>query len=365
MKEINVNLKRYLDNSYKIMIGNNILDLITDDLAASTPAHSYAIITDSNVEELYGRKIYDLLKPVLPVVDMISFPAGEENKNRKYKEMIEDRLLAGSFGRDSAIIAVGGGVVGDLAGFVSATYCRGIPHIQIPTSLVACVDSSVGGKTAVDTQWGKNLIGAFHQPWKVYIDISTLKTLSRKEMQEGMAEVIKYGVISDPELFLLIENEIDSIYDFNEDILTRTIEKSCSIKAAVVEKDEMESDLRKILNFGHTIGHAVENLSSYNLSHGRAISIGMVLEGKIASLLGIWNDEDLERLTRLIRKAGLPTTTTGKLDPERMINAMKLDKKSRKGSIEMALPDSIGSMRKESSGYGIKIEENIIRQVLS
>lgn len=365
MKKITVNLRKYMDDSYDIVIGKDITGDLTEFLSTKIPAHSYAIITDSNVEELYGRKLYDNIKSHLPVVELISFPAGEQNKNRHYKEMIEDIMLAHNFGRDSAVIAVGGGVVGDMSGFVAATYCRGIPHIQLPTSLVACVDSSVGGKTAVDTPHGKNLIGAFHQPLKVIIDISTLGTLPGKEMQEGMAEVIKYGVIDDSELFSIIEKNIDDIYNHDTDILTEIIERSCRIKAQVVEQDEKETDLRKILNYGHTIGHAIENLSSYRLSHGRAISIGMVLEALISVKIGYLGSDSAARIKKLIEKAELPTELTEKIDPEMIINTMKLDKKSRKGAIEMALPSDIGNMKRGSSGYGIKVEEDIIREVLS
>lgn len=364
MKKITVNLRKYTDDSYDIVIGKDITGNLTEFLSTKIPAHSYAIITDSNVEELYGRKLYDDIKSHLPVVEIISFPAGEQNKNRHYKEMIEDIMLTNNFGRDSAVIAVGGGVVGDISGFVAATYCRGIPHIQIPTSLVACVDSSVGGKTAVDTPHGKNLIGAFHQPLKVIIDVSTLDTLPGKEMQEGMAEVIKYGVIYDSELFSIIEESIDDIYNRDMDILTEIIERSCRIKAQVVEQDEKETDLRKILNYGHTIGHAIENISSYRLSHGRAISIGMILEGMISVKLGYLGSGSAARIKKLIEKAGLPTQLTEKIDPEMVINTMKLDKKSRKGAIEMALPSDTGSMKRGSSGYGIKVDENIIREVL-
>lgn len=364
MKKITVNLKRLTDNTYDIIIGEDVTGYLAENLPARQLAYSYAIITDSNVEKLYGKNIYDKLKDLLPVVEIVSFPAGEQNKNRHYKEMIEDIMLANNFGRDSAVIAVGGGVVGDIAGFVAATYCRGIPHVQVPTSLVACVDSSVGGKTAVDTPHGKNLIGSFHQPSRVIIDVNTLDTLPVKEMQEGMAEVIKYGVIYDPELFSLVEENINSVYDHNKEILSAIIEKSCKIKAKVVEQDEKESDLRKILNFGHTIGHAIENLTSYRISHGRAISIGMILEGEIAKKLGNWGDKEQDRLKNLISISGLPVESDEQLDADSVINAMKLDKKSRKGGIEMALPEGIGKMNRGKSGYGIKVDENLIREVL-
>lgn len=365
MKKITVNLRQVTDNSYDIIIGDNITEYLRKLLVTTPPAHSYAVITDSNVEVLYGKKIYDLLDSSLPVVELISFPAGEENKNRHYKEIIEDIMLGNNFGRDSAVIAVGGGVVGDLAGFVAATYCRGIPHIQVPTSLVACVDSSVGGKTAVDTPNGKNLIGAFHQPWMVLIDIDFLDTLPDRELQEGLAEVIKYGVISDPELFSLVEDNTEAVFNRDKELLTQIIERSCSIKANVVEKDEKESDLRKILNFGHTVGHVIENLSSYSISHGRAISAGMVVEGLISVKLGFMDKSDVLRIQELLRKCGLPTTTVPEIDTDQVLNAMKLDKKARKGAVEMTLPESIGKMKQTTSGYSIRVEDDLVKEVLN
>ncbi len=364
MHTVNVNISKKVDNSYQIVIGQGILELAIEELANSKLAYSYALITDSNVKKLYGENLFEELKTVLPIVKLISFPAGEQYKTRKTKEEIENIMLDNKFGRDSAVIALGGGVVGDLAGFVAATYCRGIPHIQLPTTLVACVDSSVGGKTAVDTPYGKNLIGCFHQPRKVYADTSTLLTLEKKELVEGVAEVIKYGIICDPELFCFLETEVDAILNYNLDKIDYIVHKSCSIKAEIVEKDEKESNLRKILNFGHTVGHAIENASSYTLSHGQAISIGMIVEGKIALHLGLWKEEEFERLVSLIKKFNLPTKLRVRIDPQVLIEDMKLDKKSRQGIIEMVLPTSIGSMATESGSYGIAVEPELIKQAI-
>ncbi len=365
MNKIRVNLKKTLDHSYDILIGKNILAKIPGYLKEKDIAHSYALITDSNVEELYGVELYNNIKPFVDKLDLISFPAGEENKNRDIKSYIEDFMLSNKFGRDSAIIALGGGVVGDIAGFVAATYARGIPYIQVPTSLVACVDSSIGGKTAIDTKYGKNLIGAFHQPYSVYIDIDTLKTLNKKEVNEGLAEIIKYGVIKDSNLFNYLEDNINNIYDFNDDALIYIVSTSCTIKAEVVEKDEKESNLRKILNFGHTIGHAIEQLSEYKISHGEAISRGMVLEGQIASKITKWSVDDQIRLMNLFKKADLPTDLPDYMDINDIIDIMKIDKKARRGQIEMSLPNKIGEMAEVNSNFGIKIEDELIKSVLS
>ncbi len=364
MENIRVNLKKTEDKSYDIIIEEGVLKQIPSKLKDAGLGHKYAIITDSTVKSLYGTDLAeDCIKNDLPN-RLITFTAGEQNKNRETKAWIEDQMLENKFGRDSAVIAIGGGVVGDIAGYVAASYTRGLPYVQIPTTLVACVDSSIGGKTAVDTPHGKNLIGAFHQPWAVYIDVNTLLTLNEKEIREGLAEVIKYGVISDAELFSFLEENMDLIFAYDKKALTRIIKRGCEIKAQVVEKDERESNLRKILNFGHTIGHAVENLSQYKISHGEAISIGMVAEGKLAVEMGLWNKGELDKLVSLITKAGLPTQIPDYMNTKDIISAMKLDKKSRRAQIEMVLPKRIGEMASVDESYGIKIADSFIEEVI-
>lgn len=362
MEKIRVNLKISEDKSYDILIGEGLLSRIPGDVKEAGLAHRFAIVTDSNVEKLYGDALREGFAGAGLNAKLIAFPAGEMYKSRETKAGIEDAMLESKFGRDSAVIALGGGVAGDIAGYVAATYTRGIPCVQVPTTLVACVDSSIGGKTAVDTPHGKNLIGAFHQPWRVYIDVNTLLTLGEKEIREGLAEVIKYGVIMDKELFSFLERNMRKIFEYDKDALTLIIKRGCEIKGEVVEKDEKESNLRKILNFGHTVGHAVENLSGYKLSHGEAISIGMVAEGRIAVRMGLWKEGDLERLIRLIGEAGLPTVMPGYMKIADVIDTMKLDKKARGGKIEMALPKSIGSMAEADGAYGLKIDESLIRE---
>ncbi len=365
MPQIHVDLNKTTDNSYDIVIGQELLGRIAEDIAAATLGHKYAVITDSNVEKLYGIDLLDeLLERGLDAC-MIPFPAGERYKSRETKSMLEDRMLELGFARDSAIIALGGGVPGDIAGYVAATYARGIPYVQVPTTLVACVDSSVGGKTAVDTPHGKNLIGAFHQPWRVYADIDTLKTLSRKEMREGLAEVIKYGVIWDGELFKFLEGSLDLVFGYENEALEYIVTRGCEIKGEVVERDEHESNLRKVLNYGHTVGHAVENLSDYTITHGEAISIGMVAEGNIASAIGLISQDEVERIKALLAEAELPTEMPPDQDISEIIEVMKLDKKSRGGQIEMALPQEIGVMSSPGDRYGIAVEEDIIRTAIA
>lgn len=364
IESVKVNLQTNIDNSYDIVIKEGLLSEIGHDVKNEGLAYRYAIITDDTVGRLYGEKLLHDFKTHGLNAELIVFPAGEKSKNRETKAWIEDRMLESGFARDSAVIALGGGVPGDMAGYVAATYTRGLPYVQIPTSLVACVDSSIGGKTAVDTPHGKNLIGAFYQPWRVYVDIATLSSLDEKNIREGLAEVIKYGVISDGALFKFVDENLDKIFSYDCEALTHIVKRGCEIKARVVEKDERESDLRKILNFGHTIGHAVENLSGYTISHGEAISIGMVAEGRLSVEMGLWGENELKSLTELIKKAGLPTDIPKSMDIKEINQAMKLDKKSRGGSIEMVLPKSIGKMALSDSGYAHKLEESFIEKVL-
>ncbi len=364
MEKVKVNIKKTEDRSYEILIGEEILKRVPLDLGEEKLAYSYVIITDSVVSSLYGRRLLRDLKTAGLKAYLISFPAGEEYKSRKTKSRIEDKMSKLKIGRDSAVIALGGGVVGDIAGFVAATYNRGIPYIQIPTTLVASVDSSIGGKTGVDTQFGKNLIGAFYQPRRVYIDVKTLRTLPKKEIRGGLAEVIKYGVIKDKEFFEFLEENIESVFSFVADILIHIIKRSCEIKGNIVELDEKESNLRKILNFGHTIGHAIENLYDYKIPHGEAISIGMVAEGKIAMELGLWQRDEIERLTSLLSRSGLPTKLPDSIDLDRMVDIMRLDKKARGGKIEMTLPRRIGEMAEIGGNYGIRVEEKLIFRIV-
>jgi 3-dehydroquinate synthase len=364
MEKIRVKLKITEDKSYDIHIGEDLLRRVPWEIKESGLAYKFAIVTDSTVEGLYGNALLEEFERAGLETHIIAFPAGEKQKSRDTKARIEDHMLENQFGRDSAVVALGGGVVGDIAGYVAATYTRGIPCIQVPTTLVACVDSSIGGKTAVDTPHGKNLIGAFHQPWRVYIDVNTLLTLEEKEIREGLAEVIKYGVIKDDDLFLFLERNMESVFSYDKGALTRIIKRGCEIKGEVVEKDERESNLRKILNFGHTIGHAVENLSGYKITHGEAISIGMAAEGKIAVGMGLWKEEELGRLTRLLTRAGLPTSMPEYMNIQDIIDAMKLDKKSRGGKIEMVLPETIGRMAEIGGSYGLKTDESLIRDAV-
>ena len=362
---ISIEIKSSGTYKYDIEIGRDLFVRMSEELKNSNLAYRYSVVSDSNVSKIYYEKITSALDIFNIDYKLITFPAGEISKTRKTKEFIENKMLESKMGRDTAIIALGGGVVGDIAGYVAATYNRGIKYIQYPTSLVACVDSSIGGKTGVDTVHGKNLIGSFHQPYKVYIDINTLKTLGRDELKQGMAEVIKYGVIYDHELFTFVENHLHKIYEYDFDALKKIIKRSCEIKAYIVENDEKESNLRKILNFGHTLGHAIEQLSDYKITHGEAISAGMVLEAKIANKLNLISSDDVRKIENILKIASLPVTIDNTIDRTRLIEIMKLDKKARSGIIEFALPLEIGTMHSSNGEYGIRVDENIINSIIN
>ena len=263
------------------------------------------------------------------------------------------------FDRNSIIIAFGGGVVGDLAGYVASFYKRGIKYIQVPTTLVAQVDSSIGGKTGVDIPEGKNMFGHFHQPLTVLSDVNTLQTLPNKEIKNGLAEIVKYGMILDKELFEYVEqnflNKPDEFY-------LKVIERSCRIKAEIVEQDEKEGELRKILNYGHTVGHAIETAENYKISHGEAVGLGMAYEGKIASKLGLLDKGDLSRQNRVIEAIGLPIRYNGNIDY--LVEIMKRDKKNKSGKIHFILPTLIGAIKEENGKVAFTVEEFLVKECL-
>jgi 3-dehydroquinate synthase len=321
------------------------------------------VITDSHVRRLLGTRLVDGLQDEGLEATLMDFPAGEESKRLQTVEALTRLMLKHGFDRKSAVIALGGGVVGDVAGLVAAIYMRGIPYIQVPTTLMAQVDSSVGGKTAVDLPEGKNLLGAFHQPQRVYIDPAVLSTLPHREVRNGMAEVIKYGVIYDHELFEYLETNATTILSLDEHTLTHVISRACQIKSEIVQKDEREENLRAILNYGHTLGHAEEICSPYpRRLHGEAVAIGMNYAGSLAVQKGLWRDEDLQRQNTLIGSLGLPQHSTR--DPKALVNAMRYDKKAEGGRIMFVLPARIGQMTTFNGRYRVPVSEAELFSVL-
>lgn len=336
---INIDLK---ERSYPIYFVHNGLSDIGNTFKKHVKSNRIFIITDSNVYPLYFDIIHKSLRNSGLDVSHYIIPAGETSKTMEMAEILLNNVYKSGILRDGAIIALGGGVVGDIAGFVAATYMRGIDFVQIPTTLLAQVDSSVGGKVAVNLKNGKNIVGAFHQPRMVYIDTIVLKTLNKREVLGGLSEIIKYGVIWDWELFEYIERNILNILNMDIDKLLYIIKKSCEIKGKIVSLDEKEENLRAILNFGHTIGHAIEALTGYRkYIHGEAVAIGMVYASMIALNLGYINKAHFERIVSLIEKAGLPTKYCN-LPKEDIIELIKHDKKNREDKTKFVLPLGYG-----------------------
>jgi 3-dehydroquinate synthase len=320
------------------------------------------VVSNPVIFKKYGKRAIAALELVGYEVASCTLPAGERYKTLKSVQKLYDVALENRLERSSTIIALGGGVIGDMAGFAAATWLRGINVVQVPTSLLAMVDSAIGGKTGVNHPQGKNLIGAFHQPRFVLIDPSVLKTLPPREFRAGMAEVIKYGIIWDVQLFTQLEasKRLDQLRYLDEELLQIILSCSCQAKADVVSKDEKEAGLRAILNYGHTIGHAVESLTGYKLvNHGEAVAIGMVAAGQIAVQLKMWKLADAQRQDALIEKAGLPTKLPSVLDIEAIIDTLQTDKKVKDGKVRFVLPTQIGAVTVTD-----QVPADVIRQVL-
>jgi 3-dehydroquinate synthase len=330
-------------HSYDIAIGEGLLPGVGAACKAVGLGGTAAVITNPTVAPLYAVVVTGSLQEAgfSPVV--IEIPDGEEYKTAATLQTVYDRLIEAGLDRRSFIVALGGGVVGDLAGFAAATFLRGIPFVQLPTTLLAQVDSSVGGKTGIDHPLGKNLIGAFYQPHLVLSDVSTLNTLSERHYRAGLAEVVKYGVVFDVDLFALLEAEVDGLLQRNPALLGRVVARCCEIKAWVVEQDEREAGLRAVLNYGHTLGHAFETLSGYrDLVHGEAVAIGMVQAALLSQREGYCSVQDVERISTLLQRLGLPTAAPD-VDREDLISALAKDKKNRSGTLQYICNKGIGS----------------------
>lgn len=359
MRTVNVPLGT---RSYDIKIGPGLLKELGQHCSALNLGHRCAIISDRNVAPKFARAAETSLKKAGFESVLITVPAGETAKSLKVVEQCYDALAKQRLERKSFIVALGGGVVGDLAGFVAASYLRGIAFVQVPTTLLAQVDSSVGGKVGVNLKSGKNLVGAFHQPRLVLCDLNTLRTLPVREFRAGLAEVIKYGIIYDAALFARLERDLPKLLKRNPDTLADVIARCCEIKADVVGQDETESGLRAILNFGHTIGHAIENISGYGkYLHGEAISIGQVAAANISASLSGLSRHDAARIRALFDEAGLPTQI--KLSAamrKKLFATMRLDKKVSAGEIKFVLAHAIGKV-----SWGQKVPESAIHDALT
>ncbi|MCC6930900.1 MAG: 3-dehydroquinate synthase [Gemmatimonadaceae bacterium] len=355
----------------QVRVRAGILHEVGRHVAAVAAAPTVAVITDTQVGALHLAAVVDSLRQALPGSRTISraIAPGESHKTRDSWSALTDWMLGERCGRDTTLVALGGGVVGDLAGFVAATFMRGIPFVQLPTSLLAMVDASVGGKVGVDTPAGKNLVGAFHHPRAVLVDPTVLKTLDRAHRRAGLAEVLKHGIIADLAYLDLAVSlgaalvDGDTV-DWQGDHLAALIARSIEIKAAVVREDEREGALRQILNFGHTIGHAIEAASDFSLLHGEAIAIGMVLEGELAENLGIAGPGTAARIRAAMQAVGLPTVRPAQHSAMTLLDLMRVDKKARQGRIVFALPSAIGEMSRGDGRSGTAVDDATILGVL-
>ena len=341
MRKIKVELG---SNSYDIYIGNNLGEELKNFIINANFSKKALLVTDTNVKKIYSGEISLILESAGLDVHLVTIPAGENSKSLAEAEKIYTAAIEFGLDRKSAIFALGGGVVGDLTGSVAATYLRGVPFIQIPTSLLAQVDSSVGGKVAVNHKLGKNLIGAFYQPKAVFIDHDMLNTLLSREVASGLGEIVKYGIISDADLFKYLEDNAYQTLALEAEMMEHVIARSCEIKADVVSKDEREGGLRRILNFGHTMAHAIEEATGYSkYTHGEAVAIGMIGAAHISKSLGRINEETFNRLQALIDKLGMVSKAKN-CDVDEMFNATFRDKKTINGKINWVLMDSIGKV---------------------
>lgn len=336
--------------AYEVHVGVGVLDDLGRLVRDQCPAHRYAVITDSQVAPRYGARALVALEGL--DAEVFPFPAGEWNKSREMWARLSDALLAAGHGRDSAVIALGGGVVGDLAGFVAATFLRGIPVVQVPTTLLAMLDSAIGGKTGVDTEAGKNLVGAFHPPALVVIDPQTLTSLPAHQLAAGLAEALKHGAIADAVYFRTVERSVDAYFARDLDALTGMVLRSLEIKAEVVQADEREAGYRKVLNFGHTIAHALEAAAGYELLHGEAVAIGMCAEARIGERQGITCAGTSDRLRAALEAARLPVDLPSDLRPDSFLRALALDKKRAGGVVEFTLLAEIGRVAAGTEGGG-------------
>jgi 3-dehydroquinate synthase len=348
-----------VEYAYDIELGNNYFDKIARSIKENFPKKNGILLADSNIKKLYGAKLLSSLEKYNIKSKIISFSAGEKSKSSKIKEEIESDIIKKGFDRSSILLALGGGVTGDLGGYIAATFMRGIPFIQIPTSLLAMVDSSIGGKVAINHPLGKNLIGAFYQPKAVFIDVSTLKTLPLKEYINGLSEIIKTALIKDKSFFSYIVKHKSSIKKSADKEVIKIISKSCKIKANIVMHDEKERGIRKLLNYGHTIGHAIEILSGFTIPHGYSIAIGMNIENIIAYKMGLLKFDEYKSILDTISFFDLPVKIPKKIDSGNIMKKVKVDKKSINGIPYFTLLNGIGN-----GSINNVVEEKLILETL-
>lgn len=357
-----------------LTLASGALDAVGTIVREAAPADRYAVITDDGVGPLYADRVRAAIAAATGAgrpVEVLTVPAGESTKTRATWGALTDALLARGVGRDSVIIALGGGVVGDLAGFVAATYLRGVPVVQVPTTLLAMIDAAIGGKTGVDTPAGKNLVGAFHAPAAVIVDPLVLATLPSRHLIAGFAEAIKHGVVADAAYFAWVVEALPSIRTAPAATgaagaaMLALIAGSIAIKGDVVARDAREAGVRKILNFGHTLGHALETERDYALLHGEAIAIGMALEARLAELAAVAAPGTAAAIDAALERATLPRTLPSGVDRDALIHLTHADKKARASVVAYALPRRIGSMAGADTAWAVPISDALAHRALS
>jgi 3-dehydroquinate synthase len=352
---------RTRDGGYPVLVGVGLLEQLARLLEEHAPARRYAVISDDNVAALHGHPVMEQLRDAGLDASLFTFPAGEASKTRESWSILTDEMLEAGYGRDACVVAVGGGVTTDLAGFVAATYLRGVPVVQVPTSYLAMIDASVGGKTGVDVTAGKNLVGAFHPPKAVIADTEVLRTLPRGERAQGLVEAFKHGAILDAEYFGQLESFVGDLMEADAEAAADAVLRSVEIKASVVSEDEYEGGYRQVLNYGHTLGHALEAASQYALGHGSAVALGMVLEADVGERLGITEPGTRERLTGVLN--ALVDTAAG-VNRAAAAPFLRADKKVRGGRSRVVLLRRIGEVD-PGDGWSHEVPESVLTEVLT
>ncbi|MBN2591684.1 MAG: 3-dehydroquinate synthase [Sedimentisphaerales bacterium] len=361
MNELEIKVPATPATCYKIKIGTNTLGSIWPELDSDFPKLNKFIITDENL--VSAGHLEKLIRERNVPAFVIS-PAGEISKNINTVISIIEAMEKAYLGRDTLVVALGGGTVGDMAGFAAAVFKRGVPVVQIPTTTVAQADSSVGGKTGVDSSISKNAFGAFWFPERVYIDVATLTTLDERQYRAGLVETIKHAIIADSEYFDFMEENLDSILDRNTDVLEKIAYQNCKIKGNVVEEDPLEKNKRRILNYGHTVGHAVESASGFKLLHGEAVSIGIIAAGMIEQRLGISEPDKFQRIRNILEKLQVPVISPDNLDENVLLDLIKRDKKAVNKWPKFVLTEKIGNVYTKNGQYAVEVEPEIVESVL-
>lgn len=358
--QIEVTCKKVFAPSYLIWIGKGLLKNCSSWMPKNFS--TVVIITDDSVEKLYASTLEATLKKDGYNTLLLSFLPGEKSKNSRLKSQLEEKMLEHGCDRDSLILALGGGVVGDLAGFIAATYMRGISYIQVPTTLLAMLDSSVGGKTGIDTKQGKNLIGAFWQPIAVISDLKCLKTLPQEHMINGLIEAIKMFLTSDVNSLNDLQKNLNLILSCDEKILSNLVRLAVAIKADIVKNDERECNQRAVLNFGHTIGHALEQLTDYQLLHGYAVALGLLVESKISQLMGLLEPKHVLFIKTLLNRLSITTHELNKFDVNAVIQRTQLDKKKRSGCVRYVLLNDLGSVYERENKFSHPVPDEMVKR---